>query len=89
MLYLNLASRYDHVTTEYYIHNFGSITAAVGGAMGLFLGISLFKVLLSGLEIVFAKLKPSTSRSSSSSSSKTTNKNNLIINTIRVKSEYA
>ena len=38
------ASSFDLDTREYLLFDFARITAAVGGAMGLFLGVSLFQV---------------------------------------------
>ena len=40
------ASSFDLDTREYLLFDFARITAAVGGAMGLFLGVSLFQVTL-------------------------------------------
>ena len=45
VLYFGFASKVDTVTTEYFLHNFTSITAAVGGAVGLFLGISVLELV--------------------------------------------
>lgn len=42
--YVAFASSFDLESREYLLFDFARITAAVGGAMGLFLGVSLFQV---------------------------------------------
>lgn len=40
ILFVSYPSQLDRINREYVLYNFGSITAAVGGAVGLFLGLS-------------------------------------------------
>lgn len=56
-LFLGFASSYEMETKEYLLYDFPRITAAVGGAMGLFLGISLIQALLFGIDKLFGAAK--------------------------------
>ena len=42
VIFLKYKTTFPSVNEEYLLYNFGSITAAVGGAVGLFVGVSLF-----------------------------------------------
>jgi len=50
---VGFASMYDVVSEEYRMHNFGSIVAAVGGAVGLFLGMSLYRAMIFFIDKLF------------------------------------
>jgi hypothetical protein len=58
IIYMAFATPYDLHYHEYLLYNFGSITASVGGAVGLFLGISLISVLSNAVDKVFDKIYP-------------------------------
>ena len=46
IVYVHFPSTLEEVHEEYYIYEADTIVAAVGGALGLFLGFSCLKVLL-------------------------------------------
>ena len=54
-LFLGFASSYETETKEYLLYDFPRITAAVGGAMGLFLGVSLIQGILIGIDTLFGE----------------------------------
>ena len=45
VIYLAFSLPFDEISQEYMVYNFGRIAAAVGGAAGLFLGVSLFQIV--------------------------------------------
>ena len=46
ILFISFASSFELESKEYFIYDFPRITAAVGGAMGLFLGVSLIQAII-------------------------------------------
>ena len=52
---LAFASSYEMESKEYLLYDFPRITAAVGGAMGLFLGVSLIQGILIGIDKLFGE----------------------------------
>ncbi len=44
MIYVGFSSMFNVVSSEYLIYSFVDIVAAIGGGLGLFLGVSLLQV---------------------------------------------
>ena len=43
MIHLSYSAPFDVVSQEFYLYSFGGILVAIGGAAGLFIGLSLFQ----------------------------------------------
>ena len=45
VIHLSYSVPFDEVSQEFYLYNFGGILVAMGGAAGLFIGLSLFQAM--------------------------------------------
>ena len=43
VIHLSYSAPFDVVSQEFYLYSFGGILVAIGGAAGLFIGLSLFQ----------------------------------------------